>query len=166
MENQTKPNQTKLIATPLIKQKNTPNFQNSQTQEQLEITTNKNKTNWSKTMNLDLVLPDKASLNEEVGDVLTLVALELDDLAKLLVLHHGSVAAELLLEVLEDLLVAELLLQPLHCGQTLLPIPLLNSNMHILLCSGGIRFSRLGKRVEWGGDLDFQINHVLCLLET
>ena len=89
-------------------------------------------------MNLDLVLPDKASLNEEVGDVLTLVALELDDLAKLLVLHHGSVAAELLLEVLEDLLVAELLLQPLHCCQTLLSIPLLNSYVHILLCPGGI----------------------------
>ena len=89
-------------------------------------------------MNLDLVLPDKTGLNEEMGYVLALVALELDNLAKLLVLHHSPVAAEVLLEVLEDLLVAELLLQPLHCCQTLLSIPLLNSYVHILLCPGGI----------------------------
>jgi len=117
-------------------------------------------------MNLDLVLPDKASLDQEVRDVLALVTLELNYLAKLLVLHHIPVAAELFLEVLEDLLVAELLLQALHCGQTLLPIPLLDPNVHILLRSGGIRFSSLSKRVKWGGDLDFQLNHVLCLILT
>lgn len=117
-------------------------------------------------MNLDLILPHKASLNKEMGDVLALVTLELDYLAKLLVLHNMPVAAELLLEVLEYLLVAELLLQPLNCGQALLSIPLLDADMDILLGPGGIRFFSLSEWVEGGGDLDFQINHVLRLMKT
>ena len=43
-------------------------------------------------MNLDLVLPDKTGLNEEMGYVLALVALELDNLAKLLVMHNIALA--------------------------------------------------------------------------
>nr|ACU13196.1 unknown [Glycine max] len=99
-------------------------------------------------MNLDLVLPNKASMNEEVRNVLALITLELDNLAKLLVMHNIAIAAELFLEVFEDLLVAELFLQPLHCGQTLLPIPLLYADMHILFCPGSICFFCLRKWVE------------------
>jgi hypothetical protein len=45
-----------------------------------------------------------ALLDEKVGDLLALVALELDDLAHLLVVDERAVARELLLERLEQLL--------------------------------------------------------------
>ncbi len=117
-------------------------------------------------MNLDLILPHKSNLNQELRNVLTLITLELDYLAKLLILHNIPVATELFLEVLENLLVAELLLQPLNRSQALLPIPLLNAYMHILLRPGGIRFFSLSKWIKRSGDLDFQFNHVPCFRET
>ena len=117
-------------------------------------------------MNLDLVLPHQTNLNQKLRNVLALIPLKLYYFAKLFVLNDIAVAAELFLKVFEDFLVAELLLQPLHCGQALLPIPLLDADMDILLCPGGIRFFGLGERVEGGWDLDFQINHVLGLLWT
>lgn len=40
---------------------------------------------------------------QEHGDLLTLVALELDNLAELLVVHERTVAGELLLERLQQL---------------------------------------------------------------
>ena len=99
-------------------------------------------------MNLDLVLPNKASLNEEVRNVLALITLKLDNLSKLLVMHNIAIAAELFLQVFQDLLIAELFPQPLHCRQTLLPIPLLYADMHILLRPGGISICSLSKWVE------------------
>lgn len=99
-------------------------------------------------MNLDLILLDEAGLNEELGDVLALIALELDYLAQLLVLHHIPIATEVLLQVLEDLVVAEIFLQPLNCSQTLLPIPLLDPYMHVLLVPRCIRVLRVRKRIE------------------
>nr|ACU14064.1 unknown [Glycine max] len=99
-------------------------------------------------MNLDLVLPSKASMNEKVRDVLSLIALELDNLAKLLVMHNIAIAAQLFLEVFEDLLVAELFLQPLHCGETLLPIPLLYADMNIFFRPWCICFFCLRKWVQ------------------
>lgn len=89
-------------------------------------------------MNLDLVFLDQTGLNQELRGVLALIALELNYLAQLLILDHIAVAAELLLKILQDLLVAELLLQPLHRRQALLPVPLLNADMNIFLGSGGI----------------------------
>ncbi|WVY89289.1 hypothetical protein V8G54_034803 [Vigna mungo] len=99
-------------------------------------------------MNLDLVLPNKCSLNEEVRNVFALITLELDNLAKLLVMHNIAIAAELFLQVFQNLLIAELFPQTLHCRQTLLPIPLLYTNMHILLRPGGISIFSLSKWVE------------------
>nr|AFK42504.1 unknown [Lotus japonicus] len=113
-----------------------------------------------------MFFPDKASLNQKLRHLLALITLELNYLPQLLILHNIPVAAKLLPKILEDLLVAELLLQPLHCGQAFLSIPLLNAYMHIPLGSGGIRFFSLSKWIKRGWDLDFQLNHVLCLLKT
>jgi len=99
-------------------------------------------------MNLDLVLPNKCSLNEEVRNVFALITLELDNLAKLLVMHNIAIAAELFLQIFQNLLIAELFPQTLHCRQTLLPIPLLYADMHILLRPGGISIFSLSKWVE------------------
>lgn len=110
-------------------------------------------------MNLDLILVGNAGGEEEVGDILALIALELDHLADLLVLHNVAIAAELFLEIFKDFVVAELLPQPLNRRQALLPIPLLYANVNILLRPGRPRFLRLGKWIEKCRDLDLEINH-------
>ena len=66
-------------------------------------------------MYLDLILLDEAGLNEELRDVLALIALELDYLPQLFVLHNIPIATEVLLQVLKDLIIAELFLKPLNC---------------------------------------------------
>ena len=53
-------------------------------------------------------------LGEEIGNVLSLISLHLNHLAELLVLHDCAIAAVVLLQRLEDLLVVEALLNPLH----------------------------------------------------
>ena len=53
-------------------------------------------------------------------------------LAKLWVLDNSTIAAKLLLKVLEYLIVAEFLLQSLDGGQTLPTVTLLYANVHIL----------------------------------
>jgi hypothetical protein len=59
-------------------------------------------------MNLDLVLLHNVLINKEILDVLALITLELNDLAKFLVLHNIHITTEIFLESLEDLFVAQL----------------------------------------------------------
>jgi hypothetical protein len=54
-------------------------------------------------------------------------------LAKLWVLDNCTIAAELFLEILQDLAIAEFLLQPLNSRQTLATITLLDANMNVVL---------------------------------
>lgn len=105
-------------------------------------------------MDLDLILLDKSSVNQELGDVLALIALKLNYLPQLFVLDHVTITAELLLHVFEDLLVAELLLQTLNCSQALFAIPLLDADMNILLGSGGIRIPGVGEWIESRWDFE------------
>ena len=62
-----------------------------------------------------------------------LVALQLDDRAQLGVVDHGAVAAELLLEGLDDLLVVERLVEPLDGRQGLAAVALLDADVDIVL---------------------------------
>ncbi|KAK8706035.1 hypothetical protein V6N13_049616 [Hibiscus sabdariffa] len=117
-------------------------------------------------MNLDLVFLDDAGVDEELRDVLALVALELNDLAELFVLDDVAVAAEVLLQALEDLLVAQIMPQPLDRRQALLPVPLLDSDMNILFGPGAPEFPSLREWIECCRDLDVQINHVLGSVGT
>ena len=55
-------------------------------------------------MDLDLVLGDTDLVCEEGADLLSLIALKLDDLAGILVVDNGSVASEFFLESFENLL--------------------------------------------------------------
>lgn len=111
-------------------------------------------------MNFDLVLLDNTSIGQEMRDILALITLELNDLAKLFINYNITVAAEFFLEIFQDLLVAEFFTQPLNCSQAFLSIPLLYPNMNILLCSRSTRLFRLRKRIKccWD-DLDVDINH-------
>ena len=54
-------------------------------------------------------------------------------LAQLWVLDDRTIAAKLLLEILQDFVVAELFLQSLNCSQALPSVSLLYADMHILL---------------------------------
>ena len=56
-------------------------------------------------------------VGQEVLDILSLVALQLDDLAHLCVSHNGSIAGKLLFDHFEDLLLVEFLGQALHRRQ-------------------------------------------------
>lgn len=73
-----------------------------------------------------LCIKTKALLlvGQEVLDILALISLELDDLTHLGVSDYGSIAGELLLDDLEDLLLVELLGQALYRGQGLTSIAL------------------------------------------
>lgn len=70
-------------------------------------------------------------LDQKGRNILALVTLELDDLSKLRILHDHAVAAKLLLQVLENLVVVKLLFQSLNSCQTFSSIPLLHTDMHI-----------------------------------
>ena len=59
-------------------------------------------------MHLDVLLRD-AFFDQEHGDLLTLIALKLDHLAKFLVIDDGAVASKLLLERLEKLFFGRIL---------------------------------------------------------
>jgi len=84
-------------------------------------------------MNLDVLLLHNAGLDEEIRDVLPLITLELNDLSKFWVLDHCTIAAELFLEIFEDLAVAELLLQSLDGSQALATITLLDAHVYVVL---------------------------------
>merc|ERR1719198_2920794 len=89
-----------------------------------------NDTGLSCAMLLDLGGFHNLVLGEELPHGVALVALELEDLAHLLVLDDGAVAALGLLDGLEDLLEVELAVEALHGGDALAPVALLHANVH------------------------------------
>lgn len=114
-----------------------------------------------------------AILNEEVGNLATLVSLELYDLTQLLVVNEGAVAGKFLLKGFEKFLRIVLFGQALQGGQGLPPIPLLNTDVDViclrsnvlavservsLVCKGiecievlhAHAMVREGSRTEWG----------------
>ena len=66
---------------------------------------------------------------EEIGDGLTLVALQLQHVSHFIVRDHGAVAVVRLLERLEDLLEIELLVEALHRRDALAAIALLHADV-------------------------------------
>jgi len=84
------------------------------------------------TMQLDGVLGDTL-LSYEVLNLDPLVALELDDLASLLILDEGTIASEFLLERLEELLAVVLFGETLQGRQCLAAISLLDTDMDVIL---------------------------------
>ena len=80
-----------------------------------------------------MFLLHNARLNKKGRDILSLITLKLDNLAQLWILDNGTIAAKLLLKVLEYLVIAEFLLQPLDSGQAFPTITLLYTDMNIFL---------------------------------
>jgi len=70
-------------------------------------------------------------IDEEILYSIALVTLELDDVARLFVIHDGSIASELLLDDLQNLLQIKLGRNAFDCGQRLATITLLNAYMDV-----------------------------------
>jgi len=73
----------------------------------------------------------QAVLDEEVGDLASLVALKLDDLTHLLIFDEGTVTGELLLERLQEFLGIILLRQALEGSKSLSSVSLLNTDVDV-----------------------------------
>jgi len=70
-------------------------------------------------------------VQQELADVRSLVARQLNDLAQLVVLDDGAVAAEVFLEGLEDALHVQVIRQTLHRRQTLAAVTLLHTHVDL-----------------------------------
>jgi hypothetical protein len=113
------------------------------------------------TMDLDglrIQLQTLLLIDQELLYILALVALELDHLAHLRVVDDGAIAGELLLDHLEDLLLVELLREPLHRRQCLATIAFCASHVSL----GVERMFQSYWRVEL--TLDTDVDVVLRLL--
>ena len=111
----------------------------------------------SKPVDLQRRLLHDLVVHQERRRAHALVALQLDDRAQLGVVDHGAVAAELLLESLDDLLVVERLVEPLDGRQGLAAVALLDADVDIVLgrcrrgASGGGALGRGGLLLGVGG---------------
>lgn len=85
-------------------------------------------------MDLDHFPRRNLFIREKVLDLLTLIALKLDDTSKLLVFHHASVTAEFLFEGLGKFAQIELFIETLNSRKTLPAVPLLEAYMDNALC--------------------------------
>lgn len=71
--------------------------------------------------------------NKEFLHVFALITLKLNHFSHLTVSDNGTIAGELLLDDLENLLLVEFLGQALDCGQSLTTIALLDTNVDVIL---------------------------------
>jgi hypothetical protein len=72
-------------------------------------------------------------VGQEVLDILSLIALELDDFAHLSIAHDGAIAGKLLLDHFEDLLLVKLLGETLDGRQGFAAIALCSTSVGELL---------------------------------
>ncbi len=77
---------------------------------------------------LEAVFGDQEFLN-----IFSLIALELNDLSHLTIGYDGTIASELLLDHLEDLLLIEFLGETLNRSQSLTTISLLDTDVDVIL---------------------------------
>lgn len=77
-------------------------------------------------------------LDQEHRDFLALVTLELNNLTQLFIIYQRAVASEFLLEGLQQLLRVVLLRQTLQRRQRLTTIPLLDTNVDVVVHLSGL----------------------------
>lgn len=97
-------------------------------------------------MKNNIVLVAYLLIDKELHHVRSLVATELDDLSALLVLLHGTVAREVLLEGLANALDVEVVGKTGDGRDTLSAISLLNADVHLF--GGGLPSLVLGRILE------------------
>jgi len=83
-------------------------------------------------MNLDVLLLAHPAFNEHLGDLLAVVALQLDDVqAGVLLLDNAPIAGEVLLKHLQDFLRINLLREALNRGQGFTTIALVETHIYM-----------------------------------
>lgn len=97
-------------------------------------------------MKNNIVLVAYLLIDEELHHVRSLVATELDDLSALLILLHGTVAREVLLEGLANALDVEVVGKTGDGRDTLSAISLLDADVHLF--GGGLPSLVLGRILE------------------
>lgn len=82
-------------------------------------------------MNLNVFLLADSTLNEELGDLLTMIALELNNVqTAVLLLDNAAITGKVLLEDLEDLLGIDVLGESFNSCQGLASIPLMQTDIY------------------------------------
>lgn len=104
------------------------------------------------TMNLDHSTSGDILFSEKGLNLFALVSLELDDLAKFLVIDDAAVATELLLEGLCELCEIELVIQTLDGGERLASVALLQTDVDDAFRYDSIIAVGIGERVKRSRD--------------
>lgn len=108
-------------------------------------------------MDLNSLLVQLKGSGQEIHDLLTLIALELENIAEFFVLVDVAIAAKVLLEGLQDTLQVIFCRDTLYCGDSLTAVTLLTSDMDIVgrlsivvtsigerICSSRLATTKLG----------------------
>lgn len=103
-------------------------------------------------MDLDLVFLHQTSIDKELRNVLPLITLKLDNLSQLQILHNSTIATEFFLEIFENFIIIVILPKTLNCSQALSSIPLLYTNVYIILCTCSNIFCF--RILEWVCDIE------------
>lgn len=81
-------------------------------------------------MDLDVFLLAHGTINEELGDLLTMVTLELDNIhPAILVLDNTAITGKILLENFQDLLRVNILRETFNGGQSFTSITLMQTDI-------------------------------------
>jgi len=88
---------------------------------------------YSKTVDLDIFLINTQLFLDKIGDFGTLITLQLDDFAEVLILYDCTIGSKVLLEGFQNTFRVIFFWKPLDSGQCLTTVTLLDSNMNIVL---------------------------------
>lgn len=80
-------------------------------------------------MDSNLILLAQLGLDEEGGNLGTMVTLQLDNLSTILILNNITITGKIFLKSLQDLLGIDILGQPFNSGQGLASISLMKTNI-------------------------------------
>ena len=83
-------------------------------------------------MDNELIFLDDFLVYKKRADLNPVVSLELDDVAKLLILDDGPIALQVLTQRLADFLQVKVVVETLHGQHALAPISLLDAQMHLV----------------------------------
>jgi len=84
---------------------------------------------WLEAMDLDMFLFGNLLVNQKLANLVAMVALQLDDFAKLIVHNECSIACKVLLEGLQNSLLVKIPGESLDSGQSLPAVALLYSDV-------------------------------------
>ena len=98
----------------------------------------------------------QTSSYQEIGNLLPLISLKLNDLPQFFVLNDRTITTEIFLKVFQNRVIIVVGAEALNGGQTLPAIALLDADMNILLPTGIFRFCLL-ERIKRADNMYIQL---------